>query len=54
MTDAQKLRQTAETRPQNRDALCPLHVAMQELAHAGVSQLLYYAQGEYAPRAELM
>jgi hypothetical protein len=27
---------------------------MQELAHAGVSQRLYNAQGEYAPRAALM
>jgi hypothetical protein len=27
---------------------------MQGLAHAAVTQLLYYAQGEYAPRAELL
>lgn len=33
---------------------CPLHVAMQELAQAAVSQLVYYAEGEYAPRPYLM
>jgi hypothetical protein len=54
MRDAYQPRQHAETGPQSQDALCPLHVAMQGLAHAGVSQLLYYAQGEYAPRAGLM
>jgi len=53
MKDIQQPRQSAETRPQSQDALCPLHVAMQGLAQAGVAQLLYYAQGEYAPRAEL-
>jgi hypothetical protein len=31
-----------------------MHVAMQGLAQAAVSQLLYYAQGEYAPRAALV
>ena len=54
MRDTQQPRQRAETASQSQDALCPLHVAMQGLAHAGVSQLLDYAQGEYAPRAELM
>ena len=54
MKDIQQPRQSAETGPQSQDALCPLHVAMQGLAHTGVSQLLYYAQGEYAPRAELV
>ena len=54
MTDTDQPRQRAETGPQSEDALCPLHVAMQGLAHAAVSQLLYDAQGEYAPRAELM
>ena len=34
--------------------LCPLHLAMQELAQAAVSQLVYYAEGEYAPRPDLM
>ena len=33
---------------------CPLHVAMQELAQAAVSQLAYYAEGEYTPRPDLM
>jgi hypothetical protein len=54
MRDAHQPRQRAETGPQSQDALCPLHVAMQGLAHAAVSQVLYYAQGEYTPRAELM
>jgi hypothetical protein len=54
MTDAYQPRQRAETGPRSQDALCPLHVAMQGLAHTAVSQLLDYAQGEYAPRAELM
>jgi hypothetical protein len=54
MREADKPRQSVGTEPQSQVALCPLHVAMQELAHAGVSQLLHYAQGEYAPRAELM
>jgi hypothetical protein len=40
--------------PHAEDALCPLHVAMQGLAQAAVSQLVYYAQGEYAPRADLV
>jgi hypothetical protein len=34
--------------------LCPLHLAMQELARAAVSQLVYYAEGEYASRPDLM
>jgi hypothetical protein len=54
MTDAHQPQQRAETGSPTEDALCPLQVAMQELAHAAVSQLLYYAQGEYAPRAELV
>src|SRR6516164_9214006 len=54
MTDAPQRRQSAEFGSHAEDAQCPLHVAMQGLAHAGVSQLLYYAQGEYAPRAGLM
>ena len=36
------------------EPLCPLHLAMQELARAAVSQLVYYAEGEYAPRPDLM
>jgi hypothetical protein len=54
MKDTPQPRQSTEIGPQSQDALCPLHVAMQGLAHAGVSQVLSYAQGEYAPRAELM
>ena len=54
MTDAQPLHQTAEARPQREELQCSLHVAMQGLAQAAVSQLLYYAQGEYVPRAELV
>jgi hypothetical protein len=54
MKDIQQPRQSAETAPQSQDALCPLHVTMQGLAQAAVSQSLYYAQGEYAPRAELV
>ena len=45
MKDIQQPRQSAETGPQSQDALCPLHVAIQGLAHTGVSQLLDYAQG---------
>jgi hypothetical protein len=54
MRDAQQPWQSAESGLHTEDAQCPLYVAMQGLAHAGVSQLLSYAQGEYAPRAELM
>jgi hypothetical protein len=36
------------------EPLCPLHLAMQELARAAVSQLVYYAEGEYAPRPDLL
>lgn len=32
---------------------CPLQFAMQQLAHAAVAQLVYYAHGEYVPRPEL-
>jgi hypothetical protein len=53
MEDRHQPLQIPETGPQSQDALCPLHVAMQGLAHTAVSQLLYYGQGEYAPRAEL-
>jgi len=53
MKDIQQPRQSAETELQSQDALCALHVAMHGLAQAGVAQLLYYAQGEYAPRAEV-
>ncbi len=52
--DAYQPQQSAERGSHTEDALCPLHVAMQGLAHAAVSQLLHYAQGEYAPRAELV
>ena len=54
MTDAQQAHQNTQASSQNQDALCPLQLAMQGLAHTGVSQLLHYAQGEYAPRAELL
>ena len=59
MWDAHQPRQRAETGPQSQntlgqDTLCPLHVALQGLAHTGVSQLPSYAQGAYAPRAELV
>lgn len=33
---------------------CPLHVSMQRLARAAVSQLVYYADGEYLPRPDLL
>ncbi len=36
------------------EPLCPLHLVMQELARAAVSQLVYYAEGEYAPRPDLL
>lgn len=35
-------------------AQCPLHVTMQRLTRAAVSQLVYYADGEYAPRPNLL
>ena len=54
MTDTPQRLQSAAFGSHAEDAQCPLHVAMQGLAHAGVSQLLYYAQGEYAPRAGLL
>jgi len=54
MKNTQQPPESAETGSQSQDALCPLHAAMQGLAHTAVSQLLDYAQGEYAPRAELM
>jgi hypothetical protein len=43
-----------ESGPDTADALCPLHVAMQGIAQSAVSQLVYYAQGEYVPRTELL
>lgn len=52
MSDVHQPQQSAQIGSHTKDALCPLHMAMQELAHAGVSQLLSYTQGEYAPRAE--
>ncbi len=36
------------------EARCPLHFAMEQLAHAAVAQLVYYAHGEYLPRADLL
>jgi len=33
---------------------CPLHFAMQRLAETAVSQLVYYADGEYVPRPDLL
>ena len=35
-------------------AQCPLHFAMQRLTRAAVSQLVYYADGEYTPRPQLL
>lgn len=35
-------------------AQCPLHFSMQRLTRAAVSQLVYYADGEYAPRRNLL
>ena len=46
--------QNAEFGTQAEEALCPLHLAMERIAQAAVSQTLYYAQGEYAPRPELL
>ncbi len=36
------------------EAQCPLHFAIQQLAQAAVSQLVFYADGEYAPRPDLL
>jgi hypothetical protein len=36
------------------EAQCPLHFAMQQIAQAAVSQLVYYAHGEYVPRPKLL
>jgi hypothetical protein len=46
--------QSTESGAEADEALCPLHLAMQRIAEAAVSQTLYYAQGEYAPRPELL
>ena len=46
--------QSAEPGPETEEALCPLHLAMERIAKSAVSQVLYYAQGEYAPRPELL
>ncbi len=54
MRDTQQPQQSAGSRLHTEDAQCPLHVAMQGLAHTAVSELLDYAQGEYAPRVVLM
>lgn len=32
---------------------CPLHIAMRHVAEAAVTQHVLYAEGEYAPRADL-
>lgn len=32
---------------------CPLHIAMRQVAEAAVTQHVLYAEGEYAPRADL-
>jgi hypothetical protein len=45
---------TAASHGNAGETLCPLHVAMQELAEAAVCQLVYYAEGEYAPRPDLL
>jgi hypothetical protein len=45
---------TAASSGRTAEPLCPLHLAMHELARAAVSQLVYYAEGEYAPRRDLM
>jgi hypothetical protein len=45
---------TAASRGRTGVTLRALHVAMHELARAAVSQLVYYAEGEYAPRPALM
>ncbi len=44
-------------RPSSRaadEAACPLHFVMEQLAQAAVSQLVYYADGEYVPRPDLL
>ena len=45
---------SAESGLQEEEMLCPLHLAMERIAESAVSQTLYYAQGEYAPRPELL
>lgn len=45
---------TAASHGNAGETLCPFHVAMQELAEAAVCQLVYYAEGEYAPRPGLL
>ena len=45
---------SAESGPEAEETLCPLHLAMERIAESAVSQTLYYAQGEYAPRPELL
>jgi hypothetical protein len=46
--------QRAEPGSEAEETLCPLHLAMERIAESAVSQTLYYAQGEYAPRPELL
>ncbi len=36
------------------ERLCPLHFAMQQLAYTAVSQFVFYAEGEYTPRPDLL
>ena len=36
------------------EALCPLRFVMQQLASTTVSQSVFYAEGEYAPRPDLL
>ncbi len=45
---------SAESSVEAEEELCPLHLAMERIAASAVSQTLYYAQGEYAPRPELL
>src|SRR5690348_15113921 len=45
---------SAESGVEAEEETCPLHLAMERIAESAVSQTLYYAQGEYAPRAELL
>jgi len=58
MDDARKPTIEVRLRPSSGaaadEAQCPLHFAMQQLAHAAVSQLVYYADGEYVPRPDLL
>lgn len=42
------------TGTQHECAQCPLHITMQRLTRAAVSQLVYYADGEYVPRPNLL